>query len=64
MQITFKIREEREKQNLSIGELAKLSGVSKATISELEANKHDTTVTTLCMIAEALGVKLDDIVKK
>jgi len=44
--------------------LAKLSGVSKATISELEANKHDTTVKTLCMVAEALGGRLDDIVKK
>lgn len=63
MQVIFKVREEREKQNLSIGELAKLSGVSKTTISEIENNKHDTTVTTLCMLAAALNVKLEQLVK-
>lgn len=63
MRVIFKITEERIKQNLSISELARISGVSKTTISEIENGKHDTTVTTVCMIADALNVKLDDIVK-
>ncbi|MBS4931137.1 MAG: helix-turn-helix transcriptional regulator [Clostridiales bacterium] len=54
--ITYKIKEIRELQGMSIRELEKQSGVSRSQISDIENNHKDATVTTLCMIAIALGV--------
>lgn len=39
---------------MSTDRLAKLSGVGKTTINDIENYRHDPTVKTLCMLAEAL----------
>lgn len=55
--ITMRIREERKAKGLTLVELAKISGVSKSHISEIETGKQMPTLQVLCLLAGALGVK-------
>jgi transcriptional regulator with XRE-family HTH domain len=56
------IKEMRTAKKLSQAELAKRSGVSRATISYLEThNDAKTSTGTLLKIAKALGCKVSDI---
>lgn len=58
----FRIRELREKQNMSQEKLSKLSDVSRSIISGLETNKFsETSTTTLMKLANALGVRVKDL---
>lgn len=57
----FRIREIRDARNISQEELARRSGVSRATISGLENNPNAITTTeTLQKLAAALDVKVSD----
>ncbi len=55
--MTYKIKELRERKNMSQAELSRLSGVSRATIIRIE-NDADVIVNTktLQQLAEALNV--------
>lgn len=53
----------RVKKNLTIGELAKISGVSKSYISEVENNKKIPTIDVICRLAVALEVKPEELYK-
>ena len=56
------IKEVREQIGMSQSELARKSGISRATIWALESGKQlDTTASTLISIADALGVTADAI---
>lgn len=58
----FKIKEYREKMNMSQKKLAELADVSRATVSGLESGSTTITTTdTLIRIARVLGVKVSDI---
>lgn len=58
----YRIKELREEQELSQEELAKRSGVSRATICSLENGETTVTkTTTLLKVAAALGKKVSDI---
>lgn len=58
----YKIRELRNRLNVSQEELAEKSGVSRTTISKLETDDNAVTMTdTLKRIAEALGVSITDL---
>lgn len=57
----YKIKEFREKLNLTQQELADKSGVSRVTIAMLETNQQNTTTQTLLKIASALGTTVDQI---
>lgn len=58
----YRIKEIREGKRLSQEELAKISGVSRVTISNLENNTDRSTMTsTLIKIANALEVTVDQI---
>lgn len=60
--MVFRIRELRESKGITQEALAELSGVSRATIWALESGQDKVTTTkTLIKIAEALGVRLDDL---
>ena len=62
MNTGYKIKEYREKKNISQTELAKISGVSRTIIVGLETGTYTTTTTdTLLKIAKALDVKVQDI---
>lgn len=54
-----KIRKDRLLQNMSLRELARKSGVSKSTLSDIENNKTNPTMTTLEKIADALEINMD-----
>lgn len=57
-----KLRTIREAQNLTQDELARISGVSRTTICNLENNSADNvTVKTLTKLADALGASVKDI---
>ena len=57
-----KIKEYREKSNITQEELAEKSGVSRTTISYLENGLlNSTTNTTMLKIANALNCKVNDI---
>ena len=53
---TPRLRELRERAALSQEDLAKRSGVSRATIADLEADKRPSRPSTRRKLAEALGV--------
>ena len=55
IKMTYFIYEMRKAQNLSTDALAKISGVGGTTINDIENYRHDPTVKTICMLAEALG---------
>jgi transcriptional regulator with XRE-family HTH domain len=53
------LREERERQGLSLGDVAKRSGIDKAALSRLEGGQHlNPTWNTLTRYAAALGKAL------
>lgn len=54
IKMLYHIYEIRRKKKMSTDRLAKLSGVGKTTINDIENYRHDPTVKTLCMLAEAL----------
>jgi len=51
----------RKKQNLTLGVLAEKSGVSKAMLSQIEADKVNPTVAMVWKIAQGLGVEIRDL---
>lgn len=58
-----RIREEREKQNLTQTELAIAVGKDRQYLYKIEAGKVTPNVSTIAVLAEALGVSLNDLVK-
>ena len=60
-----KIRELRKKKKISQETLARLAGVSLNTIVKIESGEsRHPTIQTIAGIAEALGISLDEIIKK
>ena len=57
------VRKERKKQHLSLDELSRKSGVSKAMLSQIEAEKANPTVATAWKIAHALGLDFNAMLK-
>ncbi len=58
---TPRLREHRERASLSQMELAERSGVSRATIADLELGKRKPQPRTRRKLAEALGVRPDEL---
>ncbi len=54
--IARSLRREREANGLSVSELARRAGVSKATVSQLESGSGNPSVETLWALGVALGV--------
>lgn len=58
----YKLKECRQRMKLSQDELARASGVSRVTISNIETGKTEFVGTkTLLKLASALGVSIDEI---
>ncbi|SDO19989.1 helix-turn-helix domain-containing protein [Actinacidiphila guanduensis] len=60
-QVGRRLRRLREERQLSLSELARRSGIGKATISELEAGQRNPTLETLYALTTALGVPLSTV---
>lgn len=54
-----KLAAAREKAGLTRAELAKAVGISRQTIISIESGKHGTSFELACLLADALGVKVD-----
>ncbi|MCC6368468.1 MAG: helix-turn-helix transcriptional regulator [Bryobacterales bacterium] len=58
-QIGKRVKEQREAAGLSLDQLSRLSGVSKAMLSQVERSRANPTVVVLLKIASGLGCPLD-----
>ncbi len=56
-----RLHEIRDARNLSLRELAKSTGISKAQLNRIENGQSDPTLKTMCRIAKALNMKIEDI---
>ncbi len=61
-QIAPRLRQLRQKKDITLEELAKATGISKSTLSRLESGQRKPSLELLLPLAVALGVVLDDIV--
>lgn len=61
MKIEIILRKIKKEKNMSLDELAKLTGISKAHLSYIERNEKEPTISILCMIAKALNVSILDL---
>ena len=57
-----KIKQLREKENISQTQLAFECGISQVQVSRIETGEINTTIGTLSLIAKVLGISLKDIV--
>lgn len=61
--MAFKVKELREKLNLTQAELAKRADVSRQKLIDLESGKDvNTTVATLQKLADVLNCKVQDLI--
>lgn len=59
----MRLKELRTERGLSVPKLVELSGVPRRTIQEIE-NRDDCRVSTAILLADALGVTLDELCRK
>lgn len=62
--IARSLRREREAHGISVSELARRAGVSKATVSQLESGSGNPSVETLWALGDALGVPFATLVDR
>ena len=60
--IAHALRREREAAGISVSELARRAGVSKATVSQLESGAGNPSVETLWALGDALGIPFATLV--
>lgn len=62
LEIGARVRSARKRQGLSLEQLSKLCGVSKAMLSQIEQNKANPTVAVIWKIALGLNMEIADLV--
>lgn len=60
-QIALKIKGLRQEKNLSVQDLAYLCDMERSSMSRIESGRINITIKTLCLISNALGVELKDL---
>ena len=60
--IAASLRILRQRQGLSVAQLAERSGVARATLTKLEAGQGNPTIDTLYALADTLGAALGDLI--
>ena len=56
------IREQRQLAQLSLREMARLTSISNAYLSQVERGLHEPSVRVLHAVSDALGIPLEDLV--
>jgi transcriptional regulator with XRE-family HTH domain len=56
------LREQRKKRDLSLDQLAGLTGVSRAALSQIETRKTNPTIGVLWKVASGLGIPFSDLI--
>jgi len=59
--VNGKLKRLREQQALSLTDLAQITGLSRVTINRIENGKQKPMPRTTRKLAEALGVKVDEL---
>ena len=60
--IAASLRALRQRQGLSVAQLAERSGIARATVTKLEAGQGNPTIDTLYALADTLGAALGDLI--
>jgi transcriptional regulator with XRE-family HTH domain len=60
--IAASLRTLRQRQGLSVAQLAERSGIARATVTKLEAGQGNPTIDTLYALADVLGAALGDLI--
>lgn len=58
------IRFERERRQLSQEALSELAGMNRSFVGEIERGEATPTIVTLQKLADALGLKLSELIKR
>ena len=58
------IRLERERRRLSQEALSELAGMNRSFVGEIERGEATPTIVTLQKLADALGIKLSELIKQ
>jgi len=61
-QIAPRLRQARQKKDVTLEDLAKATGISKSTLSRLESGQRKPSLELLLPVVAALAISLDDIV--
>lgn len=64
VEIARLLREERERRELSVYAIAKKSGLTQQAIAFIENDERVPSLETALHIADAIGVKLEDVIKQ
>jgi transcriptional regulator with XRE-family HTH domain len=56
------LREQRKRRDMSLDQLAQLTGVSRAALSQIETRKTNPTIGVLWKIAAGLGIPISDLI--
>ena len=59
VKIEYHLYQIRSDKEISSRKLAELSGVSKSTINNIENNRYEPTLLTICILAEALHMSTE-----
>lgn len=57
------IRQERERRRLSQEALSELAGMNRSFVGEIERGEAMPTIVTLQKLADALGIKLSELIR-
>ena len=58
------LKEERERQNLSLNSVSAKAGLNRQTVSFIEQEERTPTVDTLLRLTDVLGIPLEDLIRK
>lgn len=61
--ISSRIRELRKERSLTVQELAYRCDMERSNLSRIESGRTNLTVKTMCIICNALDVKLHDMIR-
>lgn len=61
--ITHRIKEIRRAKKLTVQEVAYRCNIERSNLSRIEAGRTNVTIKTLCLICNALDIKISDIIK-
>ena len=58
------LKEERERQKLSLNSVSAQAGLNRQTVSFIEQEERTPTIDTLLRLTEVLGIPLEDLIRK
>ena len=61
MKIEIKLKELRKQKNITLSELAKMTGISKSHLNYIENGIKEPTISVLVLIAKALNVEINEL---